>query len=94
MKNTLYRIKPKIELEHPELSGPAMIMCDGGTLFAELHPVKIKANVKGPCEFCTTYTNNLITWPARTEAGEEIKTVWARYCFNCGRRLPNEEARP
>lgn len=81
MVNTLYRIVPTMKVEEPELSGSAMIMCNGGVVFAELHPVKIKA--KEPCEFCAVerYTASLM--------GHHIsgKHVQRRYCSYCGRLL-------
>jgi hypothetical protein len=94
MKDTLYRIETTMRLENPELRGSVMIMCNGGALFAELHPVKIKANVKEPCELCRQP-------PAKVGALERVgpnmqiaRMHRPRYCFNCGRWLPTEEARP
>lgn len=92
MKNTLYRIEPTMTMEHPELSGSALIMCDGGALFAELHPVKIKAAVKAnePCEYCTNQ-QELISVMDTTENGPRVRTRVPRHCFNCGRQLTTEE---
>lgn len=90
MKDTLYRIETTMKVEQPELSGSAMILCNGGAVFAELHPVKIKAKVKEPCEFCAVerYTASLM--------GHNIsgKHVQRRFCSYCGRQLPNMEEWP
>lgn len=83
MVNTLYRIVPTMKVEEPELSGSAMIMCNGGVIFAELHPVHIKAKAKEQCEFCAVerYTASLM--------GHNLsgKHVQRRYCSYCGRLL-------
>lgn len=93
MKNTLYRIETTMRLENPELSGSVMITCNGGILFAELHPVRLKAKVKEPCEFCTFPPPTIHAF-ATTPAGQEVRSTQPRYCFNCGRRLPDKEAQP
>ena len=90
MKNTLYRIEPTMKMEEPELNGSVVIMCNGGTVFAELHPVKIKAKAKGPCKFCTLDMAKV--GAMASENGKiAVEYVRPRYCFNCGRRLPNVE---
>jgi hypothetical protein len=83
MKNTLYRIETTMSVETPELSGSAMIMCNGGAIFAELHPVKIKAKANEPCKFCAVelYAADCI---GHNIAG---KVVRPRYCSYCGRPL-------
>lgn len=89
MKNTLYRIETAMRLENPELSGSAMITCNGGVVFAELHPVRIKA--KGPCELCRRPPEKV---GVMQRVAENLQTAYMqspRYCFNCGRQLSNTE---
>lgn len=90
MKDTFYRIETTMRMENPELSGSAMITCNGGILFAELHPVRIKAKVKEPCEYCETPP--LMMRPTGRKGG--LGCCVPKYCFNCGRRLVSEEAQP
>lgn len=90
MKDTLYRIVPTMTVEEPELSGSAMITCNGGVLFAELHPVKIKAKAKGPCELCRQPPDNVGAME-RVGPNMQIARMYRpRYCFNCGRKLLEE----
>ena len=46
MKNGLYRIEVRAQLEELENGGHVMIMGDGGMVFAEIHPIKIKGTPK------------------------------------------------
>lgn len=46
MANNLYRIETICTLENPKINGSAMLYCDGGIVFAKLHPVRINAKPK------------------------------------------------
>jgi hypothetical protein len=46
MKNGLYRIEVRSQLEELRNGGHVMIVGDGGMAFAEIHPIKIKGTPK------------------------------------------------
>ena len=46
MKNGLYRIEVRSQLEELRNGGHVMIIGDGGMAFAEIHPIKINATPK------------------------------------------------
>ena len=46
MKNGLYRIEVRSQLEELRNGGHVMIIGDGGMAFAEIHPIKIKKHAQ------------------------------------------------
>jgi hypothetical protein len=46
MKNGLYRIEARMEIEELRNGGHCMIIGDSGMAFAEIHPIKIKSTPK------------------------------------------------
>ena len=46
MKNGLYRIEARMEIEEMRNGGHCMIIGDKGMVFAEIHPIKIKGTPK------------------------------------------------
>jgi hypothetical protein len=94
MQNNLYRIETTGAVEHPKFNGYAMLYCDGGIAFVNLHPVKLTAHPK--CEVqhgC---------WVWKQLHGDDYETLVCsnclspdgareiyNYCPNCGAKMIN-----
>ena len=90
MENRLYRIKTLAIFEEPEIKGKVTLFLDGGILFADVKPVKIKAkpNVEEAACCKSEFKDEWYDYIYRClKCGMHFMADEPRYCPNCGRRF-------